>query len=67
MRFDPLATAIGVFFAIAIPIVVIGYTRPAGANGLIIALGIIIGAVAGVLAGVWLFHRDGQVWRGRQL
>jgi hypothetical protein len=67
MRFDPFASAIGVFFAIAIPIVVVGYTRPAGANGMIIALGIIVGVVAGVLAGIWLAHRDGQVWRGPQL
>lgn len=67
MRFDPLASAIGVFFAVAIPIVVVGYTRPAGANGLIIALGIIVGIVAGVLSGIWLAHRDGQVWRGPQL
>jgi hypothetical protein len=67
MRFDPLASAIGVFFAISIPVVVIGYTRPGGANGLIIALGILAGLVTGILAGIWLAHRDGQVWRGPQL
>ena len=67
MRFDPLASAIGVFCAISIPVVVVGYTRPGGANGLIIALGIVIGLLAGALAGVWLAHRDGQVWRGPQL
>lgn len=67
MRFDPLASAIGVFFAIAIPIVVVGYTRPSGVNGLIIALGIVVGLVAAVLAGIWLAHRDGNVWRGPQL
>ena len=67
MRFDPLATAIGVFFAIAIPIVVLGYTRPAGKNGTIIVLGIVFGIVFGVLAGVWVARRDGRVWRGPQL
>ena len=67
MRFDPVASALGVFFAIAIPIVVIGYTRPAGVNGVIIGLGIVIGLVAGVLAGIWLAHRDGDVWRGPRL
>lgn len=67
MRFDPVATAIGVFFAIAIPIVVIGYTRPSGKNGAIIALGIVFGLVFAVLAGVWVARRDGRVWRGPQL
>jgi hypothetical protein len=67
MRFDPFATGLGVFFAIAIPIVVVGYTRSAGPNGLIIALGIVVGLVAGVLAAIWLAHRDGNVWGGPQL
>jgi hypothetical protein len=67
MRFDPLATGLGVFFAIAIPVFVVGYTRPAGVNGLIIGLGIVVGLVAGVLATIWLAHRDGNVWRGPQL
>jgi hypothetical protein len=67
MRFDPLATAIGVFFAIAIPIVVLGYTRPSGKNGTIIALGIVFGLVFGILAGIWVARRDGRVWRGPQL
>jgi hypothetical protein len=67
MRFDPFATGLGVFFAIAIPIVVVGYTRPGGVNGLIIALGIVVGLAAGVLAAIWLAHRDGNVWGGPQL
>jgi hypothetical protein len=67
MRFDPFASALGVFFAIAIPVFVVGYTRPGGVNGVIIALGIIIGLVVGALAGIWLAHRDGNVWRGPQL
>jgi hypothetical protein len=67
MRFDPLASGIGVFFAIAIPVVVVGYTRPAGVNGVIIALGIIVGLIAGVLVTIWLVHRDGNVWRGPRL
>jgi len=67
MRFDPLASAIGVFFAIAIPVVVVGYTRPSGANELIIALGILAGLLAGILVGIWVAHRDGRVWRGPQL
>jgi hypothetical protein len=67
MRFDPLASAIGVFFAIAVPAVVVGYTRPAGVNGLIIGLGILVGVIVAVLAGIWLARHDGQVWRGPRL
>ncbi|MGO9822511.1 MAG: hypothetical protein ACLPTJ_17915 [Solirubrobacteraceae bacterium] len=66
-RFDPVATALGVFFAVAIPVVVVGYTRPDGASGTIIAIGIIVGLLAGVLAGIWVKHRDGRVWRDPRL
>jgi hypothetical protein len=66
-RFDPLATALGVFFAVAIPVVVVGYTQPAGANGTIIAIGIIAGLLAAVLAGIWVKQRDGRVWRGPRI
>jgi hypothetical protein len=67
LKFNPLATAIGVFTAIAIPAVVVGYTRPAGANGTIIAIGIGAGVVLGIVAGLWVAHRGGRVWRGPQL
>jgi hypothetical protein len=67
LRFDPFASAIGVFFAIAVPVVVVGYTRPGGANGAIIAVGILVGVIAGLLAGLWLAHRDGRVWRDPRL
>jgi hypothetical protein len=56
-----------VFTAIAIPIFVVGYTRPSGVNTAIIVIGVLIGLVAGVLAGVWVDHRNGRVWRGPQL
>ncbi len=55
------------FAAVAIPIVVIGYTRPAGVNGTIIAIGIVVGLLAGLLIGIWVGQRDGRVWRGPQL
>jgi hypothetical protein len=67
LRFNPLATGIGVFAAVAIPVVVVGYTRPAGANGTIIAVGIIAGLLVGLIAGLWVAHRGGRVWRGPQL
>jgi predicted benzoate:H+ symporter BenE len=67
MRFDPLATAIGVFFAIAIPVFVLGYTRPTGTNVTIIVIGVITGLAAAVVVGIWLAGRDGRVWRDPRL
>jgi hypothetical protein len=63
-RFDPLATGLGVFAAVTIPIVVVGYTRSAGPNATIIIIGVVVGLLAGFLAGLWVAHRDGVVWRG---
>jgi hypothetical protein len=67
LRFDPLATGLGVFAAVAIPIIVIGYTRPSGSNSTIIVLGIAAGLICGILVGLWVAHRGGRVWRGPQL
>ncbi len=67
LRFNPLATGIGVFAAVTIPVVVFGYTRAAGPNPTVIALGVIIGLLAGLIAGLWVDHRDGYVWRGPRL
>ncbi len=67
LRFDPFATAIGVFFAVAVPVVVVGYTRPGGANMTIIVVGIVVALIAGLLVGVWIAGRAGRVWRGPQL
>jgi hypothetical protein len=67
LRFDPFATSLGVFAAVAIPSVVIGYTRPSGVNGAIIALGIVFALVLAILAGLWVARRDGCLWRGPQL
>jgi hypothetical protein len=67
MRFNPLATGIGVFAAVAIPIFVFGYTRPAGVDTTIILIGIGVGLAAGLLVGLWVDHRGGRVWRGPQL
>ncbi len=67
MRFDPLSTGLGVFAAVAIPIVVVGYTRPAGPNTTIIVVGVLVGLVAGFLAGLWVARRGGVVWRGPRL
>jgi hypothetical protein len=66
-RFDPVATALGVFCAVAIPIVVVGYTRSGGTSPTIIAIGIVAGLLAGVSSGIWVKQRDGRVWRGPRL
>ena len=67
LRFDPLSTGLGVFAAVAIPIIVVGYTRPSGSNTTIIVLGILAGIVFGIIAGMWVAHRSGRVFRGPQL
>ena len=51
----------------AIPVVVIGYTRASGPNGTIIAIGVVAGLIVGLIAGLWVAHRGGRVWRGPQL
>ena len=67
LDWDPLATGIGVFAAVAIPITVVGYTRSSGVNGTIIAVGVVIGLLAGFLAGLWVAHRGGRVYKGPRL
>jgi hypothetical protein len=67
LRFNPLATGLGVFAAVAIPIVVVGYTRASGVNDTIILVGVGIGLIAGLIAGLWVAQRGGEVWRGPQL
>jgi hypothetical protein len=67
LRFNPFATGLAVFTGIAIPCFVLGYTRPAGANVLIIVIGIAVGLVAGLIAGLWVAARDGRIWKGPQL
>ena len=67
LQFDPLATGFGVFVAIAIPLVVLGYTRPSGPNDTIIGLGIVAGLLVGQLAGIWVAHCRGHIWRGPRL
>jgi uncharacterized membrane protein len=58
---------VAVFTAIAIPIVVVGYTRDSGPSTLIIVVGIVAGLLAGLIAGLWVDSRGGRVWRGPRL
>jgi hypothetical protein len=67
LRFNPLSTGLGVALGVGIPIVVFGYTRPSGVNNTIIVIGIGIGLIVGLVAGLWVAHRGGDVWRGPQL
>lgn len=67
MRWDPLSTGLGVFAAVAVPIVVVGYSLSAGPNSAVIIIGVIVGLVAGLLVGLWVAERDGEVWRGPRL
>jgi uncharacterized membrane protein YfcA len=64
LKFNPLATGIAVFTAIAIPVFVVGYTRRSGPNDVIIAAGIVVGLIVGIGVGVWVAHRGGRIWKG---
>jgi hypothetical protein len=67
LRFSPGATGCAVFTGVAIPIVIVGYTRASGVNVTIIVIGIAIGIVAGVIAAAWVAARGGRIWKGPQL
>jgi hypothetical protein len=67
LRFNPFAIGLAVFTGIAIPFVVVGYTRASGVNATIIVVGVAIGLVAGVIAGLWVAERGGRIWKGPQL
>jgi hypothetical protein len=66
LHFNPLASAIGVFAAIAVPVAVFAYARPADSTRILV-FGIVVAAVVGVFAGLWVAHRGGRIWRGPQL
>ncbi|MFN8175402.1 MAG: hypothetical protein U0T02_10085 [Solirubrobacteraceae bacterium] len=58
--FQPWPAGLGVFTAVAIPIVLFGLTRDGGTNGAIVALGILVGAIAGIAVGVAIHGRGGR-------
>jgi VIT1/CCC1 family predicted Fe2+/Mn2+ transporter len=66
VRFDPLATGLGVFAGVTIPIIVIGFGQ-SGANTTIALVAVLVGLAAGLGAGLWVGARGGRVWRGPQL
>ena len=66
LHFDPFATGLGVFVAVALPIVVVGFTQ-ATVNKAIIGAGVVAGLLAGLIAGLWVASRGGEIWRGPRL
>jgi hypothetical protein len=58
-QFQPVATGLGVFFAVAVPVFVLGYARTGGPDGLIMALAPVAGLIAALLAGTWVARRRG--------
>jgi hypothetical protein len=66
LHFDPFATGLAVFVAVALPVVVVGFIR-ATVSSAIIAAGVLAGVLAGVIAGLWVSSRGGEIWRGPRL
>jgi hypothetical protein len=60
LTFPPVGTAIAVFLAVAAPVCFLGIAREGGTNLVIVALGIVVGTIAAVAAGLGLAVRDGR-------
>jgi hypothetical protein len=66
-KWSPFGTGVAVFTAVAIPIVTVGYLRDGGLHAIYTIIGIGLGVLAGLIAGLWVNSRGGRVWRGPQL
>jgi NO-binding membrane sensor protein with MHYT domain len=67
LTFNPLATGIGVFTAVAAPVAAVGLSLSGRMYTLLPGAGIVLGLVSGLAAGLWLGRRGGKVWNGPQL
>jgi hypothetical protein len=67
LTFNPLATGIGVFTAVATPIAAVGLSLSGQLHALLPGAGVVLGLLSGLAAGLWLDRRDGVVWDGPQL
>jgi hypothetical protein len=67
LTFNPLATGIGVFTAVAAPVAAVGLSLSGRMHTLVACGGVVLGLLSGLVAGLWLDHRDGRVWNGPQL
>ena len=67
LTFNPLATGIGVFTAVAAPVAAVGLSLSGHLHMLVAGAGVVLGLLTGLAAGLWLDRRDGRVWNGPQL
>jgi hypothetical protein len=67
LTFNPLAAGLGVFTAIAAPVVIIGLSLSGHMHSLVMGAGIVLGLLLGLASGLWLDRRGGKVWNGPQL
>lgn len=67
LTFNPLATGIGVFTAVAAPVAAVGLSLSGQLHNLVAGGGVVLGLVSGLAAGLWLDRRGGRVWNGPQL
>jgi hypothetical protein len=62
--FNPLATGIAVFTAIAIPVFVIDYGIDGKPHWPVVIGGIVLGVLLGFVAGAWVAGRGGRLSGG---
>lgn len=67
LTFNPLATGIGVFTAIATPVAAVGLSLSGRLHTLLTGAGIVVGLLSGLAVGLWVDRRGGRVWNGPQL
>ena len=67
LTFHPVATAIGVFTAVAAPLAAVGLSLSGRLHTLVTGAAVVAGLLAGLAVGLWLDRRDGRVWNGPQL
>jgi hypothetical protein len=67
LTFSPLAAGLGVFTAVAAPLVIIGLSLSGHMHSLVMGAGVVLGLLIGLATGLWLDRRGGKVWNGPQL
>jgi hypothetical protein len=67
LTFNPLATGIGVFTAVAAPVAAVGLSLSGQLHMLITGAAVVLGLLTGLASGLWVQRRDGRVWNGPQL
>lgn len=67
LTFNPLAAGVGVFTAVAAPVVIVGISLSGHMHSLVMGAGVVLGLLSGLTTGLWLARRGGKVWNGPQL